>query len=232
MGTDLYAASTRAEHTPCNMLSSVTPTPGAEMNVLPTTAANFTQRTKPTNHTNPTPSVNSRSARGPLRALVLTALLTLAGGAMQAAHAMPGGPGGSGGPGGRGHMGMASPEHLDRMLDSINATVEQRAQIKQMAAAARTDMQAIRQQGRALHQQSQALFAQPTVDARAAETLRQQTLAQHDLASKRRLQMRLDMSRVLSAQQRQQLTERMAKRQSMMERHRTERDALNQPAPR
>jgi len=197
------------------MRSTVTTTPGDEMNTL----------TAPTNN-------RTRFAPGPMRALIFTALIALAAGAAQTAHAMPGGHGGVGGPGGPGHMGMGNPERLDRMLDSINATGEQRAQIKQMAAAARTDMQAIRQQGKALHQQSQTLFAQPTVDARAAETLRQQLLAQRDQASKRMLQMRLDMSRVLTAQQRQQLTERMGKRQAMMERHRSERDTLDKPAPR
>ena len=70
-----------------------------------------------------------------------------------------------------------------------------------------------------------ALFAQPTVDARAAETLRQQMLAQHDQVSKRALQAMLDVSRVLTAEQRKALADRMAQRKAMMERHRAEREA-------
>ena len=66
----------------------------------------------------------------------------------------------------------------------------------------------------------------PPSTPRAAETLRQQQLAQHDQASKRMLQMMVDISRVLSPEQRKTLTEKMAQRRSMMERHRSERDAL------
>jgi Spy/CpxP family protein refolding chaperone len=75
-----------------------------------------------------------------------------------------------------------------------------------------------------------ALFTQPTVDARAVETLRQQMLAQHDQASKRMLQTMLDVSRVLTPEQRKTLADRMAQRRSMMDRHRTERDTLDKPA--
>ncbi|MBC7938423.1 MAG: Spy/CpxP family protein refolding chaperone, partial [Chitinophagaceae bacterium] len=87
-----------------------------------------------------------------------------------------------------------------------------------------------RDEARGLHQQAQALFTQPTVDARAAETLRQQMLAQHDTRSKRMLQAMLDVSRVLTPAQRQQIGERMNQRRSMMERHRGERDTLERPS--
>ena len=70
-----------------------------------------------------------------------------------------------------------------------------------------------------------ALFAQPTVDARAVETLRQQQMAQHDAASKRMAQLMIDVSRVLTPEQRKALAERMAQRRALMERHRGERDA-------
>jgi periplasmic protein CpxP/Spy len=175
-----------------------------------------------------------RSVAAPARQIALTLALALAGGAVQMAHAAPGVPGGPGmhaehgGPG----MGMmANPRHIDRLLDSINASAEQRSQIQAIVKAAQTDLKAQRDQGRALHQQGQALFVQPTVDARAAETLRQQLLAQHDQASKRTLQMMLDISRVLTPEQRAKVAERMAQRRTMMERHRVERDALDKTQP-
>jgi Spy/CpxP family protein refolding chaperone len=73
----------------------------------------------------------------------------------------------------------------------------------------------------------QALLAQPTVDARAAEALRQQASALHDQASKRVLQAMIDVSRVLTPEQRKTLADRAAQHRSMMERHRAEREALD-----
>lgn len=120
-------------------------------------------------------------------------------------------------------MGMGNPRMMARMLDAVNATAEQRAQIKQISDAARADMKAQHDSGRKLRADSAALFAEPTVDARAAESLRQQMLARHDEASKRQLQTMLDISRVLTPEQRKTLAERMTQRRSMMERQRAER---------
>ena len=177
---------------------------------------------------------NSKRAQRALRLLLATALIALAGGLSQAVLAAPfeghgnqGGRGGHGGPG----MGMFDGRHAERLLDSVNATPEQRTQIKQILAAAKTDMATQRDAGRKLHQQSQALFAQPTVDARAVETMRQQMLAQHDGASKRMTQVMLDVSRVLTPEQRKTLADHMAQRRSMMDRHQDERAAMDR-APR
>jgi protein CpxP len=62
------------------------------------------------------------------------------------------------------------------------------------------------------------LFTQPTVDARAVETLRQQMLAQHDQASKRMMQAMLDGSRVLTPEQRAKMADMAGQRRAMMER--------------
>ena len=161
-----------------------------------------------------------------LRLLLATAVIALAGGVSQAVLAAPhDGPGGPGGHGGHG-MGLFDGRHAERMLDSVNATPDQRTQIKQIVAAAKTDMTAQRDASRKLREQSQALFAQPTVDARAVETLRQQMLAQHDLTSKRMTQVMLDVSRVLTPEQRKTLSDRMAQRRAMMERHQAERSTM------
>ena len=182
------------------------------------------------------PNTQRHGAGRPMRLLMVAMFLSVAGGVLQTSHAAPGmhGDGGAGmhgdpsGPGGMG-MGMAHPRHMDRLLDSINATAEQRAQVKQIVTAAQADMRAQHEQGRALRQQSQSLFTQPTVDARAAETLRQQMQAQHDQASKRKMQLMLDISRVLTPEQRKAMAERMNQRRAMMERHRAERDGLEKP---
>lgn len=113
---------------------------------------------------------------------------------------------------------MMGGPHADRMLDAVNASADQRTQIKQIMDAARADLKAQREAGRALHDQMRQLFTQPTVDARAAETLRQQQLAQHDAASKRMMQAMLDVSRVLTPEQRAKLADMAGQRRAMMER--------------
>lgn len=165
------------------------------------------------------------------RLAAATTLLAVAGGVFQTAHAAPhDGWGGHGGPGAAGFM-MGHPRMLDRMLDSVNASADQRTQITAIANSAQTDLKAIHAQGKTLREQSAALFTQPTVDARAAESLRQQMLAQHDQASKRTLQAMLEVSRVLTPEQRQSLARKMAERRTMMERHRGERESMEGGRP-
>ncbi len=126
--------------------------------------------------------------------------------------------------GGMGMMGMSP-----RMLDAAKATPEQRTQIQQIMAAAHKDMQAIHEGGRTLRTELMAAFAQPNVDAQAVEAIRQKQLALHDQASKRHLQAALDVSRVLTPDQRKQLADGMNKRRQMMERHMHERRSMDAP---
>jgi periplasmic protein CpxP/Spy len=132
------------------------------------------------------------------------------------------GMGSMGSMGSMGHMG-----HMGRMLDAVNATPEQRAQLKQIMEAAHADLKAQRSNGMALRQQSMALLAQTTIDARAVEAVRQQMLAQHDSTSKRTTQALIDAANVLTPTQRQTLAGLMAKRQAMMQRHQSERQTLD-----
>lgn len=101
---------------------------------------------------------------------------------------------------------------VDRMLDGVQATDAQRAQVKQIALAAAKDMKAQREAGRGLFERDMQLFATPVVDANAAEQVRQQMLSQHDQASRRMLQAMLEISRVLSPEQRATLAQRMKDR--------------------
>jgi Spy/CpxP family protein refolding chaperone len=168
----------------------------------------------------------------PARMFLATLVVAVAGSLSlsHSAYAQPMGPHGGmrggmhgemGGPGGPGGMMMGA-----RMLDLVNATADQRTQIKTIMDAARTDLKALHTSGATLHQQMQAAFAQPTVDARAVEALRAQISAQHDTASKRMTQAMLDVSRILTADQRKTLADAMAKRQSMMQRHAAERATI------
>ncbi|MEW6708173.1 MAG: Spy/CpxP family protein refolding chaperone [Pseudomonadota bacterium] len=168
-------------------------------------------------------SLSSRWPSQGWRLLFVGLLLAVAGTFALTAFARPHG-------GGHGGMFMGGPmmmgRGLERMLDSVNATDAQRTQIKQIAEAAAADLKAQRESRKALREQGMNLFTQPTVDANAAEALRQQMLAQHDQASKRMLQAMIDISRVLTPEQRQQFAQRMKQRHEMMQRHMQERRQL------
>jgi periplasmic protein CpxP/Spy len=166
------------------------------------------------------------------RLLLATASLAMAAVVSQTAWAAPGeGPGM--GPGMPGMEGGAHGHHrpMQRMLDAAKATPEQRSQIEQITQTAMADIKGQHEATRQLHEQMQALFTQPNIDAAAVEAVRQQLVAQHDAASKRLTQMRLDVSRVLSPEQRQQIAQRMGKMRDMHQRHRSERRALERGTP-
>ncbi|MCG3190254.1 MAG: hypothetical protein LKCHEGNO_02901 [Burkholderiaceae bacterium] len=161
------------------------------------------------------------------RLLAVACMVALGGAYVSVAHAQPAmGPGaapmmfGHGPHGGRG---------LERMLDGVNATAEQRSRIHDIIKAAQADLRTQREASRGLREQAMTLFAQPTVDARAVEALRQQMLQQHDATSRRWTQAMLDISAVLTPEQRKQLVDRMQQRRDMMQRHQQERRAIEQP---
>jgi periplasmic protein CpxP/Spy len=138
---------------------------------------------------------------------------------MQGHHAMMGMPG----------MGpMFSP----RLLDSVGATDDQKAQLRQIMDSARADVRALHDSAADQRAQARSLFAQPNVDARAAEALRQQMLARHDQASRRMMQAALDASRVLTPDQRQQMaTLAEERRQRQMAQREQRREHMRQHRP-
>lgn len=191
-------------------------------------------------------SKNLPSRRGAWKLLAGTGLVALAASLAQPvlARGPMGGEGGMGGGmgmmhgagmGGGAGMGMKDGRHGARWLDAAGATAEQKAQIKQIMDTAHNDLKPLRDAGRTLHNEMRALFAQPTVDANAVESLRQKVQANREAASKRMTQAMIDASRVLTPEQRKQMADRQAQRRGMMERHRAERQQLNRgaaPAPR
>lgn len=158
----------------------------------------------------------TRAPRAALRAALATALLATAAAALPlAAEAQPAGAGPMAG------MALGPGRGLERALDAVGATAEQKQQLKTIHEALRKDLQAQREAGRALHQQLQQAFTAPTVDARSVEALRQQMLAQHDQASRRTMQAMLEASQVLTPEQRGRLAAEMQR----LQQRRTERGA-------
>ena len=137
-----------------------------------------------------------------------------------------------GGKHGRRHDGGSSGPSMrlsERMLDRVDASPEQRARIRRIMEAARTDLRASHEAGRGLRDQAAKLLAQPSVDAGAVETLRQQMVARHDAASKRMTQALVEAAQVLTPEQRQKLAGMAQQRRGMMERHDHERRAPEAP---
>lgn len=128
-----------------------------------------------------------------------------------ASGVMPGGPMHMHGHGPR-HGGPMGGRFMERMLDRVDATAEQRTKIRAIFEAAGKDMRAQADTRRQLHEQGLALLAQPTIDANAVESLRQQMLAQHDQASQRWSKAMVEAANVLTPQQRTQLADEMRKR--------------------
>jgi Spy/CpxP family protein refolding chaperone len=180
---------------------------------------------------NATPTPISTFARpGGWRLLAAATLLALLSAFALSAWAHPGY-----GQGPRGGMGD-SPERATRMVEhmlrGVDASDEQRRQIRDIAQRAAADLKAQRDAGRTLRERQMQLFTQPNVDAAAVEALRQQMLQQHDQMSRRVTQAMLDASRVLTPEQRAKLAERMKQRRDMAERHRRERAELAPPPAR
>ena len=175
----------------------------------------------------------SGSSRG-LRQVILAALVAIGAALAMSAWAQPGGHHGGPGRGGPGMIFGGSPEQVgrmvDHMLDGLGATDDQRSQVKRIAQAAATDLKAQRDAGGGLREKAALVFGAPNVDAAAAESLRQQMLAQHDQRSRRVLQALLEVSKVLTPDQRAKLGERIKQREGQrgermqrMERERPQR---------
>lgn len=189
--------------------------------------------------------VSALSLRGtslPMRHLLLTGVLALgavvASTPSQAADKAPAGtaaaapasaparmapgmhPGMRGGMGEGAFMGMMPfGRHIDRLLDDVKASDAQRQQIKQITDKARSDVMALHEQGKGLHERAAALWTAPKIDPAEAEKVRQQMLAQHDQVSKRMMQAMLDVGNVLTPEQRAKAAQLMKERHEHMAEH-------------
>jgi len=105
----------------------------------------------------------------------------------------------------------ANPQHMQRMLSRIGASEEQKARIQQILQKAASDMAGQREAGKTLREKARAILAAPTVDANAAEQVRQQMLAHHDQNSRRMMTTMLEVSQVLTPEQRAQIAQHVQK---------------------
>lgn len=134
------------------------------------------------------------------------------------------------GPMGGGPLGLGGPRELHRLLDRVGATDAQRGQIQQLVRAAEPDLRAQRQAGMALRDEQLKVLTQPTVDAAAAEAVRQKMLAQHDQATKRELALLVDINNVFTPEQRAKIAtevDQMRQRRELDRRQADERRALH-----
>lgn len=168
-------------------------------------------------------------SRWALRAALLVALLAVSAAGWQVAQARADGGLSPHGPGaGRMQGGPLGLDLSPRLLDELGATAEQRSRIHDILKAAREDLAPQRDAHAALRDQTLALLTRPVLDPAAAEALRQQMLAEHDRRSQRMMQAMLEAAAVLTPEQRAQLGSRLQARRELMQRHRSERDALEQ----
>ena len=143
------------------------------------------------------------------QALALLATLSLA--AVSNAHAGPGGPGGLFGPGGFRGPGMM----IEHMIDYLELDGTQRDAVRNIVDAAKPEVEALREQGKA---NRQAIEALDPADPAYSVTLNEIALSNGELATKGTLlftRIRTEVNAVLTDEQRAKLArgkERMRER--------------------
>lgn len=181
------------------------------------------------------PTGAARGTRG-MKLMLMSLLVAGSAAVALSAWAQPGPGHHGGGPGMMWGGPMGGGRGMDRMLDEVGASDAQKAQIRQIMKSAFDELRAQREQNRGLHDRAMEVFTAPNVDANAAEAVRQQMLQQHDQASKRMTQAMLEVSRVLTPEQRTKMAERMKQRREQMrermQKHRAERGAAAASQPK
>ena len=140
---------------------------------------------------------------------LIAACIVLAGGSIAYAHGM----------GGMRHGSMDPTEmaehlqvHVAHVLDEVDATPEQKAQVKDIVAAATKDLEALHQQNGGIHKELHEIFTAPEIDRAKLESVRAEHMQALDAASKRCATALADAAEVLTPEQRKSLGEKMAKR--------------------
>jgi len=95
----------------------------------------------------------------------------------------------------------------DRAFTRIDATDDQRDEISGLIDEALPEMMQYRSQGKDLRQQFRSAMQEDELDARRLEALRQSGISLIDQASRRGLDMMVEVSSVLTPEQRAQLRE-------------------------
>jgi Spy/CpxP family protein refolding chaperone len=113
--------------------------------------------------------------------------------------------------GGSGHAAMQAMAmaHLQKMLDQVGATAEQKARIDAILRAGMGSMMGMHQSMEDTHRQLHALLTAPTIDRDALEQLRATQIAQLDQASRTMVRAMADAAEVLTPEQRAKLGQLM-----------------------
>ncbi len=150
----------------------------------------------------------------------LAATLALAAVAAQAQPPM----GPHGGPGD--HLMM-----MHRELKAAGATDAQLAQIKAIFKQAMADEKGANDTLRSLHEQGQALFAQPVVDANAVMALHAQAQTQREAVATRMARALIDSAAVLTPEQRAKIYAMQQKHEARMKEHMKDRADAHKANP-
>jgi periplasmic protein CpxP/Spy len=160
--------------------------------------------------TGPSQTQLATRARRPRRALLILAGALVAGsaiaaGAVRAESLDDAGGGGPGGPGMHGRR-------IEKILDHVNATPAQRAQIRAAWDGLRPQIKGLRQQHHAVRKQMLTALTAPTINTSEVERLRQQATGLHEKMSALVTQGMVATAQALTPEQRKQAQEEMAKR--------------------
>lgn len=102
-------------------------------------------------------------------------------------------------------------DRIDHVVEWLDGTQAQKAQIKQILDAAIPDLLALRDEDRALRDEIQKELAAPDVNPAALESLRGRALKMVDDASARVLRALTDVAQVLTPEQRQKAVSKWKK---------------------
>ncbi|GAB2604194.1 hypothetical protein GCM10027034_41640 [Ramlibacter solisilvae] len=101
---------------------------------------------------------------------------------------------------------------IDRMVQELGGTPEQKERLTAIARAAMADLQPLREQAREARRQGMALLAAPTIDRAGLERARAAHVQAAEASSRRIVQAMADAAEVLTPEQRTQMAERMKSR--------------------
>ncbi|MFC7289240.1 Spy/CpxP family protein refolding chaperone [Herminiimonas glaciei] len=116
-----------------------------------------------------------------------------------------------------GPHGQMNPERAEKRFDHMlkrvvpDATPEQKTKLGAIAKSAFNDLRPLMEQNRAAHEQGLKLLAQPTIDRKALEQVRQTEQKLADQRSRRMTQAFADAAEVLTPAQRVKAVEQLSK---------------------
>jgi len=151
-----------------------------------------------------------RRRRRVIAGIAAAVVALIAGGALAIAH--------TGGMHGM-HGGMDPDEmaehfqvHVKHVLEDVDATPEQQAQIQAIMKTTLADLKGLHERAGSAHEELHAVFTAPAIDRTRLETLRADHMQLLDSASRRCVTALADAAEVLTPEQRAKLAQNMEKR--------------------